>query len=162
MALAFSKMHGIGNDFVVLDCRREPLTLDTATIRKLGDRHFGVGFDQFLTIEPSEDEDCAFRYGIWNRDGTRSGQCGNGVRCVAAWLARDGSLAPGLVRLMSPSGPVRVEVLADARVCVDMGEPDFAPSALPFEVPEERDGYRIEVAARTLEMGACRWVIRTP
>lgn len=154
MALTFSKMHGIGNDFVVLDCRREPLSLDTAAIRKLGERQFGVGFDQLLTIEPSEDEDCAFRYGIWNRDGTRSGQCGNGVRCVAAWLARDGSLVAGLVRLMSPSGPVHVEVLADGQVRVDMGEPRFAPSALPFEAAAERDRYSIDVAGRRLEIGA--------
>ncbi len=154
MALAFSKMHGIGNDFVVLDCRQHPPCLDTATIRKLGDRKFGVGFDQLLTIEASEDEDCAFRYGIWNRDGTRSGQCGNGVRCVAAWLARDGSLERDLVRLMSPSGPVRVEVLADGCVRVDMGEPRFAPSALPFEAVAERDRYSIEVPGRTLEIGA--------
>ncbi len=154
MALTFSKMHGIGNDFVVLDCRQHSLSLDTVAIRKLGDRKFGVGFDQLLAIESSEDEDCAFRYGIWNRDGTRSGQCGNGVRCVAAWLARDGSLEPGLVRLMSPSGPVRVEVLADARVRVDMGEPRFAPSALPFEAAAERDRYNIDVQGRTLEIGA--------
>lgn len=154
MALAFSKMHGIGNDFVVLDCRQHAFTLDPAAIRRLGDRHIGVGFDQLLTIEPSEAADCAFRYGIWNRDGTCSGQCGNGVRCVAAWLARDGSLATGLVRLMSPSGPVRVEVLADARVRVDMGEPRFAPSALPFAAAVEQDGYHIEVAGRALEIGA--------
>ena len=154
MALAFSKMHGIGNDFVVFDCRDHPFALDTEAIRKLGDRQFGVGFDQLLTIESSDDEDCAFRYGIWNKDGTRSGQCGNGVRCVAAWLARDGSLESGLVRLMSPSGPVRVEMLADARVRVDMGEPRFAPSALPFEAAVERDCYRIDVPGRALEIGA--------
>lgn len=154
MSLAFSKMHGIGNDFVLLDCRQHPRSLDTAAIRQLGDRHFGVGFDQLLTIESSEDEDCAFRYGIWNRDGSRSGQCGNGVRCVAAWLAREGSLEPGLVRLMSPSGPVRVEVLADARVRVDMGEPCFDPSTLPFDTAAECDRYRIDVPGRTLEIGA--------
>ena len=154
MALAFSKMHGIGNDFVVLDCRQHPFALDQPAIRKLGDRHVGVGFDQLLTIEPSEDEDCAFRYDIWNRDGTRSGQCGNGVRCVAAWLARDGSLEQGLVCLMSPSGLVRVEVLAGARVRVDMGEPRFAPSALPFEASVECDRYSIDVSGRKLEIGA--------
>lgn len=154
MALAFSKMHGIGNDFAVLDCRQNACTLDAAQIRKMGDRHLGVGFDQLLTIEQDETNDCAFRYGIWNRDGSSSGQCGNGVRCVAAWLARDGSLEPGLVRLMSPSGPVRVEVLADARVRVDMGEPRFNPADVPFAATAERERYRIEVAGRALEMGA--------
>ncbi len=152
--MTFSKMHGIGNDFVVIDCRRQPMALDTASIRRLADRHLGVGFDQLLSIEPSTDTSCAFQYGIWNRDGSRSGQCGNGVRCVAAWLARDGSLDMGLVRLMSPSGPVRVELLADARVRVDMGEPCFSPSALPFEATEERDRYTIDVAAGVIEIGA--------
>ncbi|HMM67875.1 MAG TPA: diaminopimelate epimerase [Dokdonella sp.] len=154
MALPFSKMHGIGNDFVLLDCRESPMALDTAAIRRLGDRHFGVGFDQLLSIEPSRDADCAFAYGVWNSDGSRSGQCGNGVRCVAAWLAREGALDEGLVRLMSPSGPVRVELLPDARIRVDMGEPRFAPSALPFDAPHERDRYKIEVVGRSVEIGA--------
>ena len=154
MALAFSKMHGIGNDFVLIDCRERPLPLDTAAIRLLGHRHFGVGFDQLLSIETSRDEDCAFAYGVWNSDGSRSGQCGNGVRCVAAWLARDGVLGKGLVRLMSPSGPVRVERLADGRIRVDMGEPRFAPAALPFDVPHERERYSIDVVGRSVEIGA--------
>ncbi len=154
MALPFSKMHGIGNDFVLLDCRESPMALDTAAIRRLGDRHFGVGFDQLLSIEPSRDADCAFAYGVWNSDGSRSGQCGNGVRCVAAWLAREGALDEGLVRLMSPSGPVRVELLPDARIRVDMGEPRFAPSALPFDAPHERDRYAIEVVGHSVEIGA--------
>ena len=154
MALAFSKMHGIGNDFVVLDCRQHACALDAAQIRKMGDRHLGVGFDQLLTIEQDETADCVFRYAIWNRDGSPSGQCGNGVRCVAAWLARDGSLEAGLVRLMSPSGPVRVEVLADARVRVDMGEPRFSPADVPFAATTECDRYRIDVAGRTIEIGA--------
>ncbi|SFN39130.1 diaminopimelate epimerase [Dokdonella immobilis] len=154
MALAFSKMHGIGNDFVLIDCRERPLPLDTAAIRRIGHRHFGVGFDQLLSIESSQDADCAFAYGVWNSDGSRSGQCGNGVRCVAAWLARDGVLGEGLVRLMSPSGPVRVERLADERIRVDMGEPRFAPAALPFDVPHERDPYSIDVVGRSLKIGA--------
>jgi diaminopimelate epimerase len=154
MGMAFSKMHGIGNDFVVLDCREKPFALDTTAIRRLGDRHFGVGFDQLLTIEPSADDSCAFAYGIWNSDGSRSGQCGNGVRCVAAWLNREGALDEGLVRLMSPSGPVRVQYLADSRVRVDMGEPRFAPAALPFDVAHEHDRYNIDIGGRSLEIGA--------
>ena len=153
MSLPFSKMHGIGNDFVVIDCREKALSLDTAAIRRLGDRHFGVGFDQLLTIEPSTREDCAFNYGIWNNDGSRSGQCGNGVRCVAAWLARDGALDRGLVPLLSPSGPVHVEMLADGRVRVDMGEPRFSPASLPFDAAHERDRYNLDVVGRTLEIG---------
>lgn len=154
MALAFTKMHGIGNDFVVVDCRETPLTLDTSAIRRLGDRHFGVGFDQLLTIETARDPNCAFAYGIWNTDGSRSGQCGNGVRCVAAWLARAGVLGEGLVRVESPSGPVSVELLADGRIRVDMGEPRFAPASLPLDAPHEQTRYAIHIAGQTIEIGA--------
>jgi diaminopimelate epimerase len=154
MTLRFSKMHGIGNDFVVIDCRTQPMPLDTAAIRRLADRHIGVGFDQLLSIEPGGQDDCLYSYGIWNSDGSRSGQCGNGVRCVASWLAREGVLGDGLMRLMSPSGAVRVERLADSRVRVDMGEPRFVPAALPFDVPHERERYTIDVVGRRIEIGA--------
>ena len=154
MSLRFTKMHGLGNDFIVLDCRNAPMPLERAAIQRLGDRRFGVGFDQLLSIEAAGDSACAFAYGIWNSDGSTAGQCGNGVRCIAAWLAREGVLGDGLVRLMSPSGPVRVERLGDGRVRVDMGEPQFAPASLPFTKAEVSDRYRIEVMGRTLELGA--------
>lgn len=99
MGLRFSKMHGLGNDFVIIDCRAQPLALNANAIRLLGDRHFGVGFDQMLTIEPARDASCAFAYGVWNTDGTLAGQCGNGLRCVARWLARAGVLGSGATRL---------------------------------------------------------------
>lgn len=147
-------MHGLGNDFVVVDCRRQPLALDTAAIRRLGDRHFGVGFDQLLTIETARDPSCAFAYGIWNTDGTPSGQCGNGLRCVARWLARDGALGAGGARLESPSGPVAVELLANGHVRADMGEPRFAPERIPLLAAEEADRYAIDVVGREVEIGA--------
>ncbi len=154
MGLAFSKMHGIGNDFVIVDCREAPLALDPAAIRQLGDRHFGIGFDQLLTIERASDAGCAFAYGIWNKDGTRAGQCGNGVRCVAAWLARAGLLAPGNIRLQGPSGAVAVELVAADRVRVDMGVPDFAPRAIGLAVDREADPYAIDCGDRSIEIGA--------
>jgi diaminopimelate epimerase len=150
-------MHGLGNDFVIVDCREHRLPLDTAAIRRLGDRHFGVGFDQLLTIEPARDPDCAFAYGIWNTDGSRAGQCGNGVRCVARWLARAGLIPhTGSVWLESPSGPVAVELLPDERVRADMGEPRFEPAAIPLlvEDEEQEDRYRIDVAGHEIEVGA--------
>jgi diaminopimelate epimerase len=154
VGLAFTKMHGAGNDFVIVDCRAAPLGLDTASIRRLGHRHFGVGFDQLLTIEPASDGASAFAYGIWNSDGSRSGQCGNGVRCVAAWLARAGLLGSGATRLQSPSGAVAVERLDDGRVRVDMGEPRFAPAAIPLDVAAEAESYAIDVAGRAVDVGA--------
>jgi diaminopimelate epimerase len=153
-SLGFSKMHGIGNDFVVVDARQQPFDLDAAEIRRLGDRHFGVGFDQLLTIESATDASCAFRYGIYNTDGSTARQCGNGVRCVAAWLNREGVLAPGLTRLQSPSGPVEAELLSDGEVRVDMGAPRFAPADIPFVVDEEALSYRLDVAGRHIDFGA--------
>ena len=152
--LRFSKMHGLGNDFVVVDCRTQPLNLDVAQIARLGDRHFGVGFDQLLTIEPVRDSTCAFRYEIYNRDGSPSGQCGNGVRCVAAWLRRAGALDAGTTRLESPSGPVMVELLSADRVCVDMGVPRFSPADIPLRVEAESMAYRVLVAGAEIEFGA--------
>lgn len=134
VSLRFSKMHGIGNDFVVIDGRTQGFALEPARVRAIGDRHTGVGFDQLLTIEPARDPSCAFYYGIWNTDGSPAGQCGNGVRCVAAWLYRAGLLAMGEpARLESPSGPVSVKLLSADRVAVDMGEPDFTADASGFD-----------------------------
>lgn len=148
MTLRFTKMHGIGNDFVVLDCRRDAFALNAAQIRALADRHTGVGFDQLLSVEPPRDPSCAFYYGIWNSDGTPSGQCGNGVRCVAAWLHRAGALAIGdSVRIESPSGPVAVRMLDAEHVTVDMGEPDFAPAASGLDAdPAQHDRHMFGIS----------------
>ena len=155
MSLAFSKMHGIGNDFVVLDCRQQPFALDVAQIRALADRHTGVGFDQLLSIEPARNPGCAFYYGIWNADGSPSGQCGNGVRCVAAWLHRAGALALGdSVTIESPSGPVTVRLLGTNEVTVDMGEPVFEPAQVPFAAAATADRYEIVVGDERLDIGA--------
>lgn len=155
MQLHFSKMHGIGNDFVVLDCREHRFSLDAAQIRALGDRHTGVGFDQLLSVEPARDPACAFYYGIWNSDGSPSGQCGNGVRCVAAWLHRAGALALGdKVMIESPSGPVTVRLLTPDEVTVDMGEPIFEPARIPFATAQAADRHDIDVGGDALVIGA--------
>lgn len=154
MRLPFSKMHGIGNDFVVLDCREQPFSLAAAQIRALADRHTGVGFDQLLSVEPPRDPSCAFYYGIWNGDGSPSGQCGNGVRCVAAWLHRAGALALGdSVRIESPSGPVTVRLLGASEVAVDMGEPRFEPAQIPFTADAMADRHALAVGDERLEIG---------
>ena len=155
MSRRFSKMHGLGNDFVMVDARETPLALDKAAIRALADRHLGIGFDQLLTIEPARDGESAYYYGIWNADGDPVGQCGNGVRCVAAWLHRDGGI--GLdedVQLESPSGPVRVRLIDPLTVAVDMGEPQFDPARIPFDAAAEADSYALDVNGETLAIGA--------
>ncbi|MEO7066500.1 MAG: diaminopimelate epimerase [Rhodanobacter sp.] len=155
MQLRFSKMHGIGNDFVVLDCRQTPFSLNAAQICALADRHTGVGFDQLISVEPPRDPRCAYYYGIWNRDGTPSGQCGNGVRCVAAWLLREGVLPRDAdVQLESPSGAVTVRACTDLMVSVDMGEPIFEPARIPFSATAAANSYAIQVGTDTLQIGA--------
>ena len=155
MKLAFSKMHGIGNDFVMVDCRQRAFALNEEQIRAIADRHMGVGFDQLISIEPPRDPSCAFYYGIWNADGTPSGQCGNGVRCVAAWLHRAGELSIGdMVRLESPSGPVTVRLSGPNEVTVDMGVPTLEPDGIPFRADLQADRYSIEVGGDVLEIGA--------
>jgi diaminopimelate epimerase len=153
--MRFSKMHGIGNDFVVIDARQTPLALAPERIRAMADRHTGIGCDQLLSLEAPRDPACAFYYGIWNADGSPSGQCGNGVRCVAAWLHRAGALALDVpVRIQSPSGPVIVRVLEAGRVTVDMGEPAFEPAQIPFQAEASSVTYPLALAAGEVDIGA--------
>lgn len=154
MKLRFSKMHGIGNDFVLLDCRRTSFPLHPSQIRALADRHTGVGFDQLLSVEAARDPTCAFYYGIWNADGSPSGQCGNGVRCVAAWLHRAGELTIGeTVRIESPSGPVAIRLIDANEVVVDMGEPMFEPAQSHFDAATTSTHYAIDVDGAALQIG---------
>ena len=155
MALRFSKMHGCGNDFVIVDGRDGTLSLTPELIRAMADRHTGVGFDQLLSVEPASDGSSAFYYGVWNADGSPSGQCGNGVRCVAAWLHRAGAVAMDRpLRIQSPSGAVAVRLLDAQRVTVDMGEPIFEPRRIPLDVPRQADRYSLNVLDTALEIGA--------
>lgn len=128
--MRFTKMHGAGNDFVVLDLRHGAPAPDAALCRALADRHTGVGCDQILTIEPPSAAGAVARYGIWNADGSASQQCGNGARCVAAWLVRDG-VADETFALDSPAGRHPVSRDGDA-FRVAMGVPEFAPARIPM------------------------------
>ncbi len=129
--LRFSKMHGAGNDFVVLDWRGVDGPLPPALAARLADRHRGVGCDQVLTIEPPRSPGAALAYGIWNRDGSRARQCGNGARCVAAWARRAGLVDADHFVMDSPAGPVATTIV-DAAVEVELARPGFDPAMLPF------------------------------
>jgi diaminopimelate epimerase len=120
-SIAFAKMHGIGNDFVVLDLRRDGIAIDAAAARALADRHTGIGCDQLIVIEPPSDPSaCAFMR-ILNADGSPAEACGNASRCIAALVARESGASR--VRLETVSGVLDAELLADGRVAVDMGPP---------------------------------------
>ncbi len=154
MGLRFSKMHGAGNDFVLLDLRGGKPSPPDALVRAIGDRHRGVGFDQLLSIEDSRREDCVASYRIWNTDGSRAEQCGNGARCVAAWIVRAGIASPPRFILDSPAGPIVVDCLDDGRFALDMGAPIFAPAAIPFDGGSEADAYDVQLGDRMLRIGA--------
>lgn len=153
MRIEFTKMHGLGNDFVVFDAPPGG-SLQPSLIRRLADRHTGIGFDQAMVLGPPQAAGAAASYRIFNRDGSEVEQCGNGARCVAALLLRRGAQAAPQLALDSPGGRVHARIAADGLVALDMGVPDFAPRALPFEAAVESGSYPLEVAGDRLEIGA--------
>jgi diaminopimelate epimerase len=152
--LRFSKMHGAGNHFVVLDLRGGRAAPEPALARALGDRHTGVGFDQLLTVEDPATPGSVASYRIWNTDGSAAQQCGNGARCVAAWLQRDGAAPDARFRLDSPAGPIEVEALGGGRYSLGMGRPEFRPERIPFRAHAEASSYELNVAGGRLHFGA--------
>jgi diaminopimelate epimerase len=128
--LPFRKMHGLGNDFVVLDGRREPLALGPDAVTRLADRHFGIGCDQVIVLEPPSRPGADLRARFFNSDGSESGACGNGSRCVASlWLAETGKTA---VRLETTAGTLACEAQEDGRITVDMGPARLEWSEIPL------------------------------
>jgi diaminopimelate epimerase len=155
-SLRFTKMHGAGNDFVVVDLRHGQPAPDAALCRALADRHTGVGCDQILTIEAPRSANASASYRIWNADGSQAQQCGNGARCVAAWVVRDGAARGPRFELDSPAGTHAVDVLPDGRYRIAMGVPDFRPSHIPLAQQGEqpRDAYDVEIDGESLHFGA--------
>jgi diaminopimelate epimerase len=154
MRIDFTKMHGVGNDFVVFDAPADESLLAPARLRDLADRRTGIGFDQALVLGKPKRADTAVFYRIFNADGDEVEQCGNGARCIAALLHHRGLTRDGAVALDGPAGVVHARVTQGARVSVDMGVPNFDPRALPFEAPREMDPYLLDVAGATLQIGA--------
>ncbi|MGY0633901.1 diaminopimelate epimerase [Luteimonas sp. A478] len=153
--MCFTKMHGAGNDFVVLDLRDGSPPPSPQLCRALAHRHTGVGCDQILTIEPARSPGAVAAYRIWNADGLPAGQCGNGARCVAAWLLRDGAAQPPTFLMDSPAGLHEVTALPDGRLQVVMGVPDFEPAAVPLAgFDSAEDAYRVQLDGTTVEFGA--------
>ena len=150
MRIKFDKMHGLGNDFMVIDCVRQQLTLDTATIQKLADRHVGVGFDQLLLVEPAQSADNDFRYRIFNGDGSEVEQCGNGARCFARFVQQQGLSQKTRLRVETAKGLIQPELLSNGQVRVDMGTPQFAPGQIPFSGAQEANTYCLPVAGQSI------------
>lgn len=143
-SLRFSKMHGLGNDFVVIDGVRQPVTLDADLVRRLGDRHFGVGFDQLLLVEPPTRPGMDFRYRIWNADGGEVDACGNATRCVAWLLMEEGGAASR--RIETPAGMLYAERAGERVITVDMGSPLLRWEEIPLAraMPTDRMDFAVE------------------
>src|SRR6476660_5046979 len=132
MKLKFTKMHGLGNDFVVLDATRAPLDLSGDVLRRIADRHFGIGCDQILQVEKPRDADTDFYYRIFNADGGEVEQCGNGARCFVIFVRERGLTDKREIRVETAGGLIVPKLEDDGEVTVDMGMPRFAAAEVPF------------------------------
>jgi diaminopimelate epimerase len=152
--LAFTKMHGLGNDFVVFDAISQNVALSPEQIRFIADRHFGVGCDQLLLVERPTLPGVDFRYRIFNADGGEVEQCGNGARCFARFVVDKGLTTKREIAVETKSGIIRPRLEDDGQVTVDMGAPRFTPRDIPFQAEAEADRYIIDLDGVDVEIGA--------
>ncbi len=146
MLLEFTKMHGLGNDFMVVDLISQRAYLDTLTIQRLANRNFGIGFDQLLVVEPPDVPSADFKYRIFNADGSEVEQCGNGVRCFAKFVHDRQLTTKTKIKVQTKSGIVEPELGANGWVRVNMGYPKFLPQEIPFVADAPENLYDIELA----------------
>ena len=154
MLLKFTKMHGAGNDFVVIDLISQRYTLRSRDVRLLADRHFGVGCDQVLVVEAPRDPEVDFRYRIYNADGNEVEQCGNGARCFARYVREKKLTAKRVISVETAAGIIELRVLNRQQVEVIMGIPQIEPEAIPFKAAARADSYSLLVGGQALEIGA--------
>ncbi|MHC6228012.1 diaminopimelate epimerase [Pseudomonas sp. X10] len=154
MLLRFTKMHGLGNDFMVLDLVSQHAHIQPKHAKQWGDRHTGIGFDQLLIVEAPSNPDVDFRYRIFNSDGSEVEQCGNGARCFARFVQDKRLTAKKRIRVETKGGIIELDVRNDGQVCVDMGPPRLAPAEIPFDAPTQALSYPLDVAGRRVELAA--------
>ncbi len=154
MRLAFTKMHGLGNDFVVIDAISQSVALTTEQVRFLADRRFGVGCDQLLVVEPAQTAEADFRYRIYNADGGEVEQCGNGARCFARFVRDKGLTDKDSIRVETLGGPLTLVIEADGQVRVNMGVPRLEPADIPFNADARSAQYDLDVDGERYHIGA--------
>ena len=154
MKLQFTKMHGLGNDFVVLDATAEPIVLTPAQLRYIADRHFGIGCDQLLMVERARTPDTDFYYRIFNADGGEVEQCGNGARCFVRYVHDRGLTAKPVIRVGTLSGVIEPRLEANGQVTVNMGVPQFEPARIPFEAPAQAPIYDLAISGKVIKINA--------
>ncbi|MBL8433024.1 MAG: diaminopimelate epimerase [Dechloromonas sp.] len=152
MKLAFVKMHGLGNDFVVIDAIRQQVSLTPEQLRYIADRHFGIGCDQILLVEAATRLDADFRYRIFNADGGEVEQCGNGARCFVRFVHERGLTDRREIRVETLGGIIAPRLEGDGNVTVDMGIPRFLPGEIPFLHEDDTVVYSLDVADETLDI----------
>jgi diaminopimelate epimerase len=152
--LRFTKMHGLGNDFMVVDAISQPFRLRPEMIRELANRNFGIGFDQLLVVEPPGLPDVDFRYRIFNADGSEVEQCGNGARCFARFVRDQRLTNKKVIRVQTAKGVIELRVGREGMVMVNMGVPEFNPPAIPFAADRRKDVYTVDVDGQTVELSA--------
>ncbi len=154
MKLNFTKMHGAGNDFVVIDGVNQAVNLGPAQIRAIADRHFGVGCDQLLLVEKAQNPAADFRYRIFNADGGEVEQCGNGARCFVRFVVDKGLSKKTAIAVETKSGLIEPRLEADGRVTVNMGVPRFEPADIPFDAPSRQPTYELEAGGSMITISA--------
>jgi diaminopimelate epimerase len=154
MKLKFTKMHGLGNDFMVIDGVTQNVELSASEIEQWADRHFGLGFDQLLLVEPPTRPDRDFRYRIFNADGSEVENCGNGARCFARFVLEQKLTTNTTIRVETAGGDLELRIQEDGQVTVDMGRPRMRPEKIPFTAPEKSLLYPLEVNGQTLQISA--------
>jgi diaminopimelate epimerase len=153
MLITFSKMHGLGNDFVVIDGIHQPLALTPEQIRLIADRHLGVGCDQLLVVEEAENPAADFNYRIYNTDGSEAETCGNGARCFVHFVREKGLTGKDALVLETRAGLLRAQVEDAGLVTVEMGVPRFDPGVVPFIADGPEPAYRLDLDGESVEIG---------
>ncbi|CAM3097328.1 diaminopimelate epimerase [Vibrio mytili] len=154
MHFHFSKMHGLGNDFMVVDCITQNMFFSQDLIRRLADRHTGVGFDQLLVVEAPYDPETDFHYRIFNADGSEVEQCGNGARCFARFVRLKGLTNKYSISVSTKKGKMILNIEEDGEVRVNMGVPEFEPNKIPFKAKQKEKTYIMRTGDKTLFCGA--------
>ncbi|BCN92669.1 diaminopimelate epimerase [Thiomicrorhabdus immobilis] len=152
--IKFTKMQGLGNDFMVIDAIHQSVEFSVDKIQLWSDRHFGIGFDQLLVVEQASQAGVDFRYRIFNADGSEVQQCGNGARCFARFVYDKGLTDKTEIKVETASGVIVLYIEAQGLVRVNMGLPNFEPSSLPFLAYSRQDEYALSVLGETLLIGA--------
>jgi len=154
MTIQFTKMQGLGNDFAVIDAVSHSVKITPDLVREMADRHFGIGFDQLLLVEPPNHAGIDFTYRIFNTDGQEVGQCGNGARCVGKFVLESGLTTKKNIRFGTLERDLEVHLQDNGQIAVNMGVPNFEPKDIPFDAPRYADSYQINVNGEQVELAA--------